>query len=224
MLARDGQLAEAVALYERALDFGLESGMVPDREARMVWASAMHNEARQLAREGDVSAATLVFARAKEINPDSTIDGPAEARKLGAEHFAERGRRLTDPIEAAAAFQTAFELDPETRVWPFTLNQICWEGVQMDAARNVLWICEKAVAAEPDNGGYRDSRGVARALTGDTEAAIEDFTAFISWGQENFRDPEAIDTRRRWIAALGAGRRPTAFGELKDMGRLPANP
>jgi tetratricopeptide (TPR) repeat protein len=159
MLARDGQLAEAVALYERALDFGLESGMVPDREARMVWASAMHNEARQLAREGDVSAATLVFARAKEINPDSTIDGPAEARKLGAEHFAERGRRLTDPIEAAAAFQTAFELDPETRVWPFTLNQICWEGVQMDAARNVLWICEKAVAAEPDNGGYRDSPG-----------------------------------------------------------------
>jgi Flp pilus assembly protein TadD len=35
--------------------------------------------------------------------------------------------------------------------------------------------CEKAVALAPKNGEFRDSRGIARALTGNKQGAIEDF-------------------------------------------------
>jgi regulator of sirC expression with transglutaminase-like and TPR domain len=37
--------------------------------------------------------------------------------------------------------------------------------------------CERAVALAPDDGQIRDSRGLARAMTGNIEGAIEDFSS-----------------------------------------------
>ncbi|NIN97300.1 MAG: hypothetical protein GTN93_19500, partial [Anaerolineae bacterium] len=46
-------------------------------------------------------------------------------------------------------------------------NLVCLWGSLDDQAERVLPECEQAVELEPDNGSYRDSRGLARALTGD---------------------------------------------------------
>lgn len=66
--------------------------------------------------------------------------------------------------------------------------------------------CEQAVAlADPaDAPGFRDSRGLARALTGDVPGAITDFQEFVDqrWG------PEA-DRRVLWIRELEKGESPT---------------
>ena len=46
-----------------------------------------------------------------------------------------------------------------------------------------------------------DSRGVARALTGDVDGAIADFEAFVARRANN----EARAQRQGWISALRAG-------------------
>ena len=60
------------------------------------------------------------------------------------------------------------------------------------------------MALEPDNGNYPDSRGLARALTGDRAGAIEAFRFYVD--QE--RDPVRVAQRQAWIAALEAGQNP----------------
>jgi hypothetical protein len=54
---------------------------------------------------------------------------------------------------------------------------------------------------EPDNGIYHDSRGLARALSGNTIGAAADFTSFINWIQQNnlYSDQAHIKDRETWI-------------------------
>ena len=64
--------------------------------------------------------------------------------------------------------------------------------------------CENAVALEPKNGKFRDSRGIARTLTGDNKGAIEDFQAFIESSDLEWEK----EKRQGWIDALKAGENP----------------
>jgi hypothetical protein len=54
----------------------------------------------------------------------------------------------------------------------------------------------------------RDSRGLARALTGNVASAIEDFTAFIASARENAQLADRTADREIWIATLPEGRNP----------------
>lgn len=65
----------------------------------------------------------------------------------------------------------------------------------------------------PKNGDIRDSRGLARALTGDTQAAIEDFQAFVDWTNND----EQKAQRQRWIEALRAGEDPFTPEEIDRL-------
>jgi WD40 repeat protein len=86
-------------------------------------------------------------------------------------------------------------------------NAMCWRGSLDGFATEVLSACEKAVSLDPSP-GYRDSRGLARALTGDTKGAIEDFQAFVDWSKQNGKyDPDGKQ-REEWIAALKQGKNP----------------
>lgn len=79
--------------------------------------------------------------------------------------------------------------------------------------------CQRGVELAPDSGSARDSRGVARALTGDTAGAIADFQAYVEWAPNNNRPEEAIKKRREWIQALKAGRNPFDKATLKALRR-----
>jgi regulator of sirC expression with transglutaminase-like and TPR domain len=76
-----------------------------------------------------------------------------------------------------------------------------------------MFACEKAVALAPDDGNYRNSRGLARALTGNTKGAIEDFQAFIAQTDDQKRKAQ----RQRWIDALRAGKNPFTPEEIKSL-------
>ena len=81
---------------------------------------------------------------------------------------------------------------------------MCWFGSLLGHAAEVMAACEQAVALAPDHGGIRDSRGLARALTGDVAGAIDDFEAYVAWtGNDRGRAQ-----RQGWIAALRAGQNP----------------
>jgi hypothetical protein len=74
------------------------------------------------------------------------------------------------------------------------------------------------VALAPSDGNAHDSRGLARALTGDPTGAIDDFAAYIAWQkQQDEPDTSAIAQREQWIAGLRAGREPFDKATLEQM-------
>lgn len=106
--------------------------------------------------------------------------------------------------DAMAAYSKAQELHPTLTVTAQSWNRLCWSGGLWGYASDVMPACEQAVALAPDNGNIRDSRGLARALTGDFAGAIADFEAFVAYT----RSEEARALRQGWIDALRAGRNP----------------
>ena len=73
--------------------------------------------------------------------------------------------------------------------------------------------CEKAVAKAPEEAYILDSRGLARALTGDTAGAISDFQAFVDWTDNDKWKAE----RQKWIDELRAGKNPFTEEVLKGL-------
>ena len=88
----------------------------------------------------------------------------------------------------------------------------------MGHAAEVMAACEQAVALVPDNGGARDSRGLARALTGDVAGAIDDFEAYVAWTGND----RARAQRQDWIVVLWSGENPFT-AELLERLRNPGN-
>jgi WD40 repeat protein len=117
-----------------------------------------------------------------------------------------------DKGNTAEAEQALMELLPqlENEDNPVLHNQACWIGSLSGFAETVLPNCDKAVdlATPSEMPFYQDSRGVARALTGDTAGAIEDFTAFVAAFADNEKYAEMVVLRQDILAALQAGENP----------------
>lgn len=96
-------------------------------------------------------------------------------------------------------------------------NQICWNGSLDGAAGIVLPVCERAVDLDADSGYLRDSRGLARALTGDAAGAIADFNAFIAWASKAIPDSALIARRKNWVSELNGGRDPFDTDTLASL-------
>lgn len=124
--------------------------------------------------------------------------------------------------EAIAAYEKARTFDPTLNISAQPWNTLCWNGSLLGYAAEVMNICEQAVELAPEHGGIRDSRGLARALMGDIEGAIEDFRAFVDWmEEEGYREmyKEEISQRQRWIDALRAGENPFTPEVLEKLRR-----
>lgn len=104
------------------------------------------------------------------------------------------------------------------------LNNMCWFGPLAGYAERVLSFCDRAVAKEPTNGNFVDSRGLALALTGAVEQARKDFETFIVWTNQQ---PDSADSvrviqrqlRRAWTQRLSEG--PLALSDVRRSLRLP---
>jgi tetratricopeptide (TPR) repeat protein len=116
--------------------------------------------------------------------------------------------------QALADYNKAIELSPDNAsFW----NSLCWSSSLLGGAADVLESCERAVELAPDNGAIRDSRGLARALTGDYEGAIADFEFYVAWSKENSRYERFGFKREAWIAELQAGRNPFDEATLQEL-------
>ena len=87
-------------------------------------------------------------------------------------------------------------------------NNVCWDGSLNGYAETVMPACEYATGNAPASANYRDSRGVARAMTGDSEGAIADFQAFVDWTQVYGGYDTDGTLREKWITQLTAGENP----------------
>src|SRR5262249_17488061 len=86
---------------------------------------------------------------------------------------------------------------------------ICWRGSLDGSAARVLPVCERAVALLPERPETRDSRGLARALTGNATGAIAGFTAYIASRGRYWQPAERTGDRPGRVAGLRERR--TAF-------------
>ncbi len=122
------------------------------------------------------------------------------------------------------ATQEAAQLDDD-----FLNNNVCWYASTDQFAQVVLPTCDRTVSLNPYNGEYYDSRGLARALTGNRQGAIADFTYFVQWATNEYvnapgTDPNTqaqykhrIAERNAWIQKLEAGQNPFSTQTLQAL-------
>ncbi len=119
--------------------------------------------------------------------------------------------------EAIAAFTEAQKLDPSLKIEANLWNTLCWFGSIYRHAKDVLLACENAVSNAPDDMSkamYLDSRGLARALTGNTQGAIKDFQAYV----DSPDIPNKYKNQRlEWIEALKKGENPFTDEVLEEL-------
>jgi hypothetical protein len=150
---------------------------------------------------------------------------------LAAHHFfqnaalfsmVEDGRQLAQAgdIPAALALYAQAEAqlsDPNLAISAGAWNSLCWYGTLWNQAAEVSFACERALALDPDNASYRDSRGLARALLGDYDGAAADFAFFIEWSKQNDQYEPYGRRREAWLAALQAGQNPFDAATLAEL-------
>ena len=177
-------------------------------------------QGENLAVNDDINGALANFRQAKEWDKNLQFDPQAKAQE-----FANKGkakRRLAEGEsfvkqgkykEAITAYSEAQKLDSQVELTADFWNNLCWDGSLKKQASDVMFACDKAVNLSPNDGNIRDSRGLARALTGNYSGAIEDFEAFIKWTN----DKEAKAQRQGWVKDLKAGKNPFTDAVLKKL-------
>lgn len=113
-------------------------------------------------------------------------------------------------VASQAAIRAIASGDPDTS------NSVCWDGALAGLADSVFTACENAVHLAPEDANARDSRGLARALTGNRKGAIEDFEFFVAHADPGRKRGE-IAQRRDWVNALKAGKNPFDAGTLGKL-------
>ncbi|NET36876.1 MAG: hypothetical protein F6K19_33425, partial [Cyanothece sp. SIO1E1] len=233
-LAERGQVEDAKKLlkmakaWHPAIDLFPETADVTDSQVNQV-ANRLAipfqlKEAKRLAREGLDQEAIAVFEKIQKLQPNTDLD-PTTAEiesdpkaivdPLMASFLVETGQTLVrqgEVEEAIAAYQQAQTLVPEgITAWQW--NSLCWYGSLHRQAAKVMFACDKAVTLDPSHGGRINSRGLARALTGQNEGAIADFQFFVKWTD----DKEQKQQRQAWIQQLQSGKDPFTDEVLNEL-------
>jgi hypothetical protein len=115
----------------------------------------------------------------------------------------------------AAAAALAIRLDSLS-----LCNQVARQGCLSGFAAVVRPAAEHAVAGLPDNGAYRDTRGLVRAIIGDRAGAADDFLAYAAWTKSEGRfayEYNGAALREKWAAELRDGRDPLDAASLESL-------
>ncbi|MEH2420956.1 MAG: tetratricopeptide repeat protein [Nostoc sp.] len=150
-------------------------------------------EGENEAREGNIDNAVATFHTAFKWNPSLKFNPKVKAQEFANKEKAERligeGERIVkegNVKEALADYADAKKLDPKVEISANSWNSLCRYGSLQKQATDVMFACDKAVALAPENekGNNRDSRGLAKALTDNTQGAITDFDAYIAQAED----------------------------------------
>jgi WD40 repeat protein len=225
-LARSGDVAGATERFREALRRNSNLNFDPQLKAQQIAAVIPLDQAERLIEREDLEGATQAFKQALNYYPGLNFDPKTKAYQEVARFNVQQGNTLAYQGNLSWAeiqqimefYAKAQELDSNVDIPAQGWNSICWNGSLKEYAIKVLDSCEKAVALSPNDAGIRDSRGVARAMTGNYQGAIADFQAFVdSLDAKQTITPqekEHKERRQRWIRALQAGKNPFTLAEL----------
>ncbi|PSB43229.1 hypothetical protein C7B80_24930 [Cyanosarcina cf. burmensis CCALA 770] len=225
-LARSNKVKEAITKLNTALKFKPDIDLDPktnlvDTNPQLVVqhlsAIPLLEEGQSLALIGNVKGAVNKFNAALNRDPSLKESSRREDLQLAVLSLIQGGQILVQNnrlLEAFLAYAEALKLDSSFQIPAKAWNKLCWYGSLHGHANEVMNACEKAVALEPHNGLYRDSRGVSRALTGNISGAIDDFQAYM---QSTGELVEQYHQRKSWISMLQAGKNPFTPEELNKL-------
>ncbi|MBD2357828.1 hypothetical protein H6G41_24990 [Tolypothrix sp. FACHB-123] len=189
-----------------------ELQLCQNKSILMAAASNFVTQGEELSSAGEFKKAVAKFKQAKEWNPQLDINPETKGKLL---FLLFQGKELAskgDIKKAIAAYAEAQKLDAKLEISANDWNSLCWDGSLHGYAADVMFACEKAVTLAPKDGYPRGSRGVARALTGNTKGAIEDFETYT-----NTVSPEWQAQRQKWVNSLSAGKNPFTKEELEKL-------
>ncbi|NJM74339.1 MAG: hypothetical protein HC862_32210 [Scytonema sp. RU_4_4] len=183
-------------------------------------ASVLVIQGEKLARNDNVKDAVAKFSKAQKWDSRLKFDPKAKAQEFAIKGEAKRlvaeGGTLAKEgkvTEAIAAYTQAQKLDPKVEIDTSSWESLCWYGSLHRHAADVMFACEKAVQLAPNNVSTRARRGLARALTGNTQGAIEDFEAYIAQTD----DKKWKSRFQGWVKDLRALKNPFTDAELKKL-------
>jgi WD40 repeat protein/tetratricopeptide (TPR) repeat protein len=212
-LADIGELDAAVAKFKDAL--ALDSTLT---KAKQFHAQVLVRQGEALAEKGELEAAVAKFFKAQTLDSSLTFEPETKAKQLYAPVLVEQGEELAKQRKFDAAIaksQEAQQMDASVEIEAWQWNNLCWCGSLYGQATKVIKYCEKAVALVPSSWLYRDSRGLARALAGNFQGAIEDFQFVIN---KNKQFPEDFKPQMQgWINTLKKGKNPFTEEVLKEL-------
>ena len=200
-LAQTDDLSRAIERLIEAKAIDLTLSFEPEEQAKTWRVQYLMETAEELARDGDLSTASQRLAEAQELDATLEFDPQVRAEELAVEPYLREGERLAEEGNvngAIRAYQQAEARGLEGYVTAQDWNKICRVGSTFAQAEQAMIACQKAVALAPEDGSMIDSRGLARAMSGDLTGAIVDFRSFIQLTS----DADAIAQRQAWIAAL----------------------
>ncbi|MFQ5944156.1 MAG: tetratricopeptide repeat protein [Anaerolineales bacterium] len=173
--------------------------------------SALNNRAvAYLERDtvGDVKRAETDLRSAVDLAPSGPVyltNLALTLVRIGPDHLE----------EALTVFEQAEEQAPESAS---IQNSLCWFYSIGGMAQQAMSHCDHAVGLDP-SGYSNDSRGLALALLGRFDEAVEEFRFFLD--RLEVEDEAAYDrfspSRLEWIATLQAGRNPFDEAALQAL-------
>ncbi|MDT9342278.1 hypothetical protein VV11_023840, partial [Trichodesmium erythraeum 21-75] len=92
-------------------------------------------------------------------------------------------------------------------------GQLCWFGSLNNQTQDVMFACEKAVKLKPNDRKTRNYRGLARALIGNYQGAIEDFQVLVESREYEYKKAKL----EGWIETLKKGENPFNSEVLEEL-------
>jgi len=226
-LAKEGDVEGAVSLYRKAKKLDPDIVSDPSAEAKYeaeIAAPSLKQKADKLASQGDGKLAATLYRR---LNAFSSyyrrLDPEEEARLWHVKGLLKQAKEYAwhgQVRKAFAAYEQAQTLDPELSISSSDWDRLCWNGSLFGKAVEVIEACERAVDLDPGSGLYgkgeqypQESRGLARAMTGNIKGAIEDFEIVI----ERSNDERMKARYQRYIEVLRAGSDPFTEEEIDKL-------
>jgi WD40 repeat protein len=219
-LALRGEIEPSAALFRRAVAIDGDLRLDPQIAARRIRAWRLLSRAGRFAGEGNAEEVRKLIGQARRVDPglpEST--GQGLLRSVSEQLIQRTIEHISsNRIEPAlVAYREAVGITPDLESLNFDAdewNGVCWFFTARGHAATVLPACELAGRKNEKDPGIRDSRGVARALTGNLQGAIADVQFFVDAAKT---DADIRQQRLRWLEALRKGENPFTPEELKTL-------
>jgi WD40 repeat protein/tetratricopeptide (TPR) repeat protein len=177
--AQQAQIDAAVAEFQKALAIDANLKFDPDNKARQIAANVRVNQGEQLALQENFNAAVVKFQEALALDADLHFNPANKTWRIIANVLMIKADKLARQGKIEEALAIYEQIPAGIKISPYFWKNLCWYGSLQEQAFEVMEICTKAVALEPENEWYRRTRGINSALNGDTQGAIEDFRFFV---------------------------------------------
>lgn len=224
-LAQVGEVEAAIAQYEKARALVPNLDLDPSVHARQTTVAALLKAGSDLAEAGSVDEAVSKFKQAVALDPAIPFDPEDQAAQIAALFLIGRNySQITAEAvkDAVTASEEIHALNPQVVLPAETAANLCLRGSLYGFAKQVLSVCDQAVANDPFPGRWRSRRAVARSIVGDQTGATADLEAYISWASTTEAFPKealqlSLQKRQAWLEVLQTGQNPFTAEVIEQM-------